>query len=197
MNELSRRSGVPIATIKFYQREKLLHPGKAAGATRAHYDETHVSRLRLIRTLVDVAGMSLDRVRDVIAVVDDDAVPVAQSIGYAHAMLSSPPNSTPSPAARATVAQLIADRAWTLDSTSHSTALAAALDTMEHAGQPLPPASLAAYAEAAEQIARVDLEALGTHRDSADATAYAVIGTLLPEPAIIALRRMAQEALTR
>jgi hypothetical protein len=34
-------------------------------------------------------------------------------------------------------------------------------------------------------------------RDSADATAYAIVGTLLTEPVIIALRRMAQEALTR
>ena len=42
-----------------------------------------------------------------------------------------------------------------------------------------------------------DLNALGTARSSTDAIAYAVTGTLLVEPVLIALRRMAQDALTR
>ncbi|MDP3890043.1 MerR family transcriptional regulator, partial [Nocardioides sp.] len=71
MSELSRRSGVSVPTIKYYLREGLLPPGEATGATRAVYDATHVRRLRLIRALVDVAGMRLDRVREVLAAVDD------------------------------------------------------------------------------------------------------------------------------
>ena len=39
MAELSRSSGVPVATIKDYLREGLLPPGTATSATRAEYGE--------------------------------------------------------------------------------------------------------------------------------------------------------------
>ena len=42
MGELSRRSGVPIPTIKFYLREGLLPPGVATAANQADYDEEHL-----------------------------------------------------------------------------------------------------------------------------------------------------------
>jgi len=54
MAELSRSSGVPVATIKYYLREGLLPPGEATSATRAEYDETHLRRLQLIRALVEI-----------------------------------------------------------------------------------------------------------------------------------------------
>ena len=63
MSQLSERSDLPVPTIKFYLREGLLHPGEAVGATRARYDDSHVRRLRLVRALIDVAGMRLDDVR--------------------------------------------------------------------------------------------------------------------------------------
>jgi DNA-binding transcriptional MerR regulator len=53
MAELSRSSGVPVATIKYYLREGLLPPGAATSATRAEYDEAHLRRLRLTRALED------------------------------------------------------------------------------------------------------------------------------------------------
>ena len=63
MSELSSRSGLPVPTIKYYLRERLLQPGEAVGATRARYDDSHVRRLRLVRALTEVAGMRLDDVR--------------------------------------------------------------------------------------------------------------------------------------
>ena len=71
MSELSSRSGLPVPTIKYYLRERLLHPGEAVGATRARYDDSHVRRLRLVRALIDVAGMRLDDVRRVLTAIDD------------------------------------------------------------------------------------------------------------------------------
>ncbi|HOZ59840.1 MAG TPA: MerR family transcriptional regulator, partial [Nakamurella multipartita] len=38
ISELSRASGVPTATIKYYLREKLLHEGVLTSATQARYD---------------------------------------------------------------------------------------------------------------------------------------------------------------
>src|SRR3954466_10059870 len=59
ISELSRRSGVPVPTIKFYLREHLLPPGLATAATQAQYGEEHVARLRLVRALVDVGRLPL------------------------------------------------------------------------------------------------------------------------------------------
>src|SRR6266545_4189804 len=60
ISELSRRTDVPVATIKYYLREGLLPPGEAAGATRAVYDDSHERRLRLIRARVTRAGRRAD-----------------------------------------------------------------------------------------------------------------------------------------
>src|SRR3712207_5013944 len=96
MAELSKRTGVSVATIKFYLREGLLPPGEATGATRARYDDHHVERLRLIRALVDVAGMRLERVRRVLEAVDDETRSLEAAIGSAHTELSPEPESEPS-----------------------------------------------------------------------------------------------------
>jgi hypothetical protein len=56
--------------------------------------------------------------------------------------------------------------------------------------------NLVAYVAAAASVARVDLASVGD-RDATDATTYAVIGTLLSEPVLVSLRRMAQEDLAR
>ncbi|MFC7495314.1 MULTISPECIES: MerR family transcriptional regulator [unclassified Nocardioides] len=197
ISELSERSGVPVPTVKYYLRERLLHPGEAVGATRAVYDDSHVRRLRLIRALVDIAGLGLDRVREVLAAIDDDGVDLMAKIGAAHMQLSAPPTPEPSEAARERVADLVRRRRWHTDpDASHATALAAALDTAALAGQPMSDATLDVYAAAAADVARRDL-ATTPRRDAEDATTYAVIGTLVNEPILISLRRMAQENLAR
>ncbi len=49
ISELVARSGVPLATVKYYLREGLLMPGETTSATQARYDEQHVRRLALVR----------------------------------------------------------------------------------------------------------------------------------------------------
>ena len=61
-----RRAGVPTSTIKFYTRSGLLPAGELSHRNQAQYAEAHVSRLDLIRALREVAGLSLDVVRDVL-----------------------------------------------------------------------------------------------------------------------------------
>src|SRR5688572_23827489 len=73
--ELSDRSGLSTATIKYYLRLGLLSPGVSESSTWATYDESHVRRLALVRALTDVGGLSLDGVRQVLAAVDDEATP--------------------------------------------------------------------------------------------------------------------------
>ena len=57
--ELSTRSGTSIASIKYYLREGLLAPGTPTGRNQADYGEAHLYRLRLIRALIDVGGLSV------------------------------------------------------------------------------------------------------------------------------------------
>jgi hypothetical protein len=63
MAQLSSVAGIPIGTIKFYQREGLLPPGERTSPNQADYDERHVRRLRLIRGLIDVGRLSIVEAR--------------------------------------------------------------------------------------------------------------------------------------
>lgn len=194
MKELSERSGVPVPTVKFYLREGLIPPGESAGATRAHYDEDHVRRLRLIRALVDVAGMGLDRVREVLDAVDSGSS-VEASVGTAHYRLSA--ESEPTAVSHERAASLVAALGWACDpEQSHTRALAAALDAMDAAGQPLSEEGLHVYARAAADVARSDYAGMPA-RDATDATTFAILGTVLTEPVLLSLRRMAHENIAR
>lgn len=197
MSELSRRSGVPVPTVKYYLREGILPPGRPVGATRADYDDGHVQRLRLIRALVDVAGMGLDRVREVLAAVDDDSVGLVDAIGTAHVQLSPEPRRPPSPEATERVVALVLERGLHVEATGrHGRAVAAGLDALDHAGQPVSEATLATYADAMRDVAAEEVRRM-YQPTRAGATAYAVIGTLLAEPVLLALRRLLHEHFSR
>src|SRR5688572_27425951 len=83
ISELSARTGVPVATIKYYLRERLLPAGERTSATQAQYDEMHERRLQLVRALVEVAGLSIERVRRVLAVVDEPPSSMAALLHHA------------------------------------------------------------------------------------------------------------------
>ncbi|MEZ4299430.1 MAG: MerR family transcriptional regulator [Polyangiaceae bacterium] len=63
MAELALRSGVARETIHFYLREGLLPRPRKAGRTVAYYDEEHLSRLKLIRTLREEKYLPLAVIR--------------------------------------------------------------------------------------------------------------------------------------
>lgn len=193
MAELAERSGVAVPTIKYYLREGLLPRGEARGATRAAYDEGHVRRLRLIRALVDVAGLGLDRVREVQAVLDDDSASLHEALGAAHLLLSAEPADDPSQESRAAVAEVARSLGSAADPTGrHAIAVAAALDVMAAAGQPVSAEGLARYARAMQELAAAEVGLVAPeHRD--EAVTYALLGSVLAEPVILGLRRMAHE----
>ena len=55
--EVVQQSGVPVDTIRYYQTIRLL-PGPGRDGRNAVYDETHLDRLRLIRSMAS-RGLSL------------------------------------------------------------------------------------------------------------------------------------------
>jgi DNA-binding transcriptional MerR regulator len=80
---LSSTTGVSVATLKFYLREGLLHPGVATAVNQADYDDGHVRRVRLIRALVDLGRLTIADAAKVLAAVDDEDLSIHQAFGVA------------------------------------------------------------------------------------------------------------------
>lgn len=192
ISELARESGTPLATVKFYLREGLLQPGERTSATQAIYDDRHLRRLRLIRVLVDFAGLSLAQVKVVITALSEDNVLAAAAL--AHRNLA-PQVEESVETDRATAA--LQRHGWFVDPTSPSVRqLAAVLHAAESLGLPMPPELFDVYAEAAHQVATAEVSGIVTGNVE-QAVNEVVIGTVLFEPVWGALRRCAQADVSR
>jgi DNA-binding transcriptional MerR regulator len=197
MSELAARTGLPVPTIKYYLREGLLPAGESVGATRARYDDSHVRRLRLVRALIEVAGLRLEDVRRVLEAIDDEDLSWHEAVGAAHTRLPSPARGAADESQLQRVDELLGRHGWALSPVSpHREALAAALASLESLGHPPSDDHLDTYAEAAALIGRHDVAGLD-ESDRADAAEHAVVSTLLLEPVLLILRRIAQENASR
>lgn len=198
MAELASRSEVSVATIKYYLREGLLPAGVAAGATRSVYDEAHVRRLRLIRALVDVAGLRLDVVRQVLAGIDG-AGSWHDAVGSAHTRLGTgdEAGAPPSAEASARVEVFLARQGWHLaPDHPQATALARTLDALDGLEHPVGDDLLDLYAAAMRPVAAYEVASV-RGADLETSVEAAVIGTLVQEPLLLAIRRIAQENASR
>ncbi|MEV6395407.1 MerR family transcriptional regulator [Streptomyces sp. NPDC051907] len=194
ISELSRRSGVPITTIKHYLREGLLPPGRPTAATQAEYTEAHLRRLRLIRALIGVRGLSTKAAREVLAAVSEHEADTHQILGL---VLGARPTSTTEPAARPGAAEtdaLLSEMGWEVSPHAPARAVVAqTLETLRTLGVEYDWRSLIPYAALAERTATLDLDQLNATADPLEQAERAVLLTVLLEPALLALRRLAQE----
>lgn len=189
ISELARESGVPLATVKFYLREGLLPAGRRTSATQAVYGPEHLARLRLVRALVDTGGLSLARTR---AVLDGLASPsLFEAVGAAHGALGDEPGEVDT----SRVADLLTRVGWAGVDASCPAArrLAKALGALEDVGLTMTDEHLLAYASAARAAAEVDVASVPTDSPT-DAVTTVVLGTVLREPVLLALRRLAQQS---
>jgi len=193
--ELSARSGVPATTIKYYLRVGLLHSGERQSSTWSAYDDSHLRRIALIRALIDVAGLPLDAVHRVLEVATNETVPLHQALGTAQWLLSPDTAAEPTDKSCDRVSALLGRRSWQLASDSpHRRVLAAALDRLDHLAFPVPDALLDQYAEALSRFTPAEVEHITTETDRATVIEHLVIGTLLYEPLLTTMRRMAHES---
>jgi len=193
--ELSFRSGVRATTIKYYLRLGLLHSGERQSSTWSAYDDSHLRRLTLIRALIDVAGLPLEAVRRILEVVNDESVPLHRALGTAQWLLSPSAIEEPSAESANRVSALLSRHSWTLASDSpHRAVLAGALDRLDRLAFPAPDALLDQYAEALSRFASSEVEPVTTETHRATAIEHLVIGTLLYEPLLATMRRMAHES---
>ncbi|MEU7766927.1 MerR family transcriptional regulator [Nocardia sp. NPDC049190] len=198
--ELSRASGIPVATIKFYVREGLLPPGVRTHHNQAEYGGDHVSRLRLIRALVDIGGLSVGAAKELLAVLDGDSASARDTIGhvlYALGGRRSPVGDQQRETAAEDVAQLLSQRGWHIDETSPARGtlveVCAALRLLGHSDVV---AAMDYYATACEAIAATDLALVGKESGLERMTETAIVGTILGDTLLSALRRLAQEHLS-
>lgn len=198
MSELSRRSGVPIPTIKFYLREGLLPAGRATASNQAEYEEDHLRRLRLARALITLGGLSVAATREVLEAVAEPLDPY-WTLGVTHYALNPPVTAQPGEedqedGSTAEVDQLIERIGWTVSAASPMrAALATGLRALRKVGAEYGAAELEPYAELAAATARLDLDQLAGIDDRIDIAERALVLTVLLEPVLATLRRMAQE----
>ena len=199
VSELSERSAVPIATIKYYLREGLLPQGNPTAANQAEYDGEHIRRLRLIRALVEVGALPLATVREVLEAVDDEDLPIRRGSRVAHRALAPEMRGRDDPTvavARADVDRFLEQLGWHVSPASPGPhELAVTLSTLRRLGWHDADARLfMPYAKAADRIASREVERTtppGATRT--ETMERMVLGTVLFEAAFSALRRLAQE----
>lgn len=197
--ELSAESGVAVATLKYYLREGLLHPGRTLSRTSADYDETHVDRVRLVRALSEVGGLSLATVEQVLEAITEpgtDRLHVLEAAqrtlarGAARSVDGDDGGSTQR------VRDWIERHGWEIDPLNpFIDDLARAWEACDHAALGLDEDRMDRYAEHVEGIATVDVSTVP--QDPEAAVRHVVLGTLLVDPVLVALRRLAQQHVSR
>jgi DNA-binding transcriptional MerR regulator len=195
--ELSRSSGVSIATIKYYLREGLLPPGRTTAPNQADYSESHLHRLTLIRTLVDVGRLSISTVRSVIAAIDQKTLSLHDTLGVAHDSLPPlRPETIPDGDVELAMTDVNAyiDRLrWTGSDTSPARyALAQALASLRRLGRDCGPEVFDLYAHHADELAKREIASLPSGEDRDRTVEEAVVGTVVFEAALTSLRRLAE-----
>jgi DNA-binding transcriptional MerR regulator len=194
--ELSQTTGVPVPTIKYYLREGLLPAGELTSPNQARYDDRHVERLRLVRVLLDIGRLPIATIKQLIAALDGPEPDVHNVLGRALPSTTAAKDSVDAAAvaaAREQVDKLAAERGWIVGKTAPARQSAAAvLAAFEQVGADVGEL-LQQYADVAEAIARYDLEFVARARGAEGMLYAAVVGAILGDSLLSALRRMTQE----
>ncbi|MFE2442660.1 MerR family transcriptional regulator [Streptomyces melanosporofaciens] len=199
--ELSERSGVPTATIKYYLRERLLPPGERITATKSEYGEEHLRRLRLVRSLIQVGRMPVATAREVLEAAEDESLSQNARMGAAVWALphgAEPDEDDPHAArAREQVDTVLRRMDWShgqeLGDTSPAyRMLVAAIASLDRLGYPHDTEHLLVHARLAGELAVADLDLVETYDTPPERIDAVVALTVLYEPVLLSLRRLAQ-----
>jgi DNA-binding transcriptional MerR regulator len=190
ISQLSAESGVSVATIKYYVRERLLPEGTRRAENQVDYDETHVRRLALIRALVSVAGLSIASTRTVLDAVASD-LELGELFEIAQRTVSERPGQVEDDAL-AIIDGVVEEWQFRPDNPGRLAA-ARVLTALDSAGQGYSPEWLRGYAAAARAAAEVDINELGSSDTREKLAETVVLGTIFGDALFAALRRIAQE----
>jgi DNA-binding transcriptional MerR regulator len=190
ISELSRRSGVPVATIKYYLRAGLLHEGRRTAATQAQYDQSHLDRLRLVRALLGAGGLSVATAREVLDQLAHPPASMHDLLDEVQRLLGPRVDDEVDTRAAESVIERMG---WQLETADPAPVrrLAAALAALDAADFTLPEDDVLDYARAVQGLAQQEVAGVPPGPSDA-AVRYTVLGTILVEPLLLALRRLAQ-----
>ena len=191
ISELAEQTGVPVATIKFYLRAGLLPEGRRTAPRQADYDDGHAARLRLIRALLGPGGLSVAAAGKVLEQLDDPPESAHDLLGTAHHAVSAFPEVE---GGHSRADALLESWGWQVDPEDNEarSRLELALRGLEDAGFVPPDGFLDMYAAAMQDMAARELQRV-PFETPADALRYVVLGTVLVEPLLLALRRLAHQ----
>lgn len=198
MSELSEASGVAVPTIKYYLREGLLPGGVRTAANQARYGDDHVRRLRLIRALVEIGDLTLATVATVLAAVDDQRRSMHDVLGEVHHALTMRGAATEASGdiddTMAEIDAFIEALGWQVDPGAPARReLARVLVTLRRLGWKVDTKAFDRYARAANQLAAWEIQQTRPDTSRGHTVEGVVIGTVVFEAALLALRRLAEE----
>ncbi|MFP3460121.1 MerR family transcriptional regulator [Arthrobacter globiformis] len=193
LKQLSERTGVSPASIKFYLREGLLPAGRSVHPTRAEYSEHHVSRLELIQALRRVVGLNIAQISSLLRMADDGvprlellAAVQRTVLGLDEAGTAQGDLSTPAGDA------VVRSRNWPDLPSDARHSLNAHLALMEKLGVPVSGDLLDAYSQAVDAIAAADISATTAPEDVNQLILMAAVGMHLHGQLVLKLLALAQ-----
>lgn len=197
ISDLSRQTGVPVATIKFYLREGLLPKGTPTRRNQAEYGQEHLHRLGLIRALTTIGQLDLAAVRELLGAINDDRLTLRGLYEVADRALFPEQPALPevgtTRSTRSDVTDFLQKLGWQVDPAA-AARFTHVVATLRNLGCECEIDFFGPYAAAAEQLAVQELSLLPAGGAGADRAA-AVVRTILLGSAIAIIRRMAQDHL--
>ena len=199
MSELSERTGVSVATIKYYLREGLLPEGDKRTPRLTDYGEQHVRRLELLRILRDAGDVPVEGLRRLVAATETQGTVHDLFAVAADALAPTPPPASVEPAraqAREIADAIIDQAGWDRvrpDSVDRDN-LAATLELMASFDtHPRDPGEIAPYVAAADLIARYEVGHLDGTKDRVGLLEEMIVGQVVFGTVLSTLRRLAEE----
>ncbi|HET7783044.1 MAG TPA: MerR family transcriptional regulator [Arthrobacter sp.] len=193
LHELSQRSGVTPASIKYYLREGLLPPGEAVHATRAEYSASHLERLELIQALRRIVGLNIGQIRGLVKMADD-GVPRLDLLAAVQRVVLDLGNYTTvigGEAAEATAA-VVRLRGWPDSPSDARNALTAHLELMAGLKIPVSATVLEAYSKAMDDVAGIDIAATTAPESTDRLILTAAVGMHMHSQLLLKLLALAQ-----
>lgn len=201
ISELARLTDVPVPTIKYYLREGLLPAGRQTAPNQADYGDNHVRRLRLIRTLRDIGGLDIGRIRRVVAAIESPGLSRHEVFGVVDEARTPPPATGATTDDRrdalSEVDRFIGELGWQVRPDAAARAeLADILVALRQLGRDDGTDIFRPYAEAASRMAFWEVTSIPTSLPRSVAVERMVVGTVVFGAVFDALRRLAHEHLS-
>lgn len=189
ISELSEATGMPIATLKFYLREGVLHAGEARAKTQASYDQSHADRVKLVRSLTEVGGLSIAATRRVVEAMED---PDLDRLALLSTAQESMAPAVIVPRQQHPLAErLLGELGWHYGRDDRMVdLLERQLEAAVEAEVGLDFGLLVGLARLAHQVAEVDITLVP--EDPTMAVRNTVLGTAITDKLLVTLRRLAQ-----